>query len=358
MALIRLPGLIDPHVHLREPGANHKEDWGTGTSAALAGGYTCVLAMPNTSPAITNSSTLDASLAAARKKAHCDYGVHLGASADNVATANCLASRVLGLKLYLNQTFGPLRLDGLQELQGHMAAWPRNRPLLCHAEGQSMAAALMVATLQDRPVHICHVSRGPQIALIRAARQRGLRVTCEVAPHHLFLTENDAASLGPGRSEVRPRLNTAADQVLLWRAITDGVIDCIASDHAPHTLDEKNSQDPPPGFPGLETTLALMLGAVREGRVTLDRLVAMMQTNPNRIFGIASQPETEVEVDPDASWEVSGRHLQSRCGWSPFEGWQLRGRVIRVTLRSNLAFEDGMVLAAPGSGKDVAQSLQ
>lgn len=354
MALIKLPGLIDPHVHLREPGATHKENWDSGTCAALAGGYTCVLAMPNTSPPLTDAETVEVSMAAARKKARCDHGIYLGASTDNVATAHHLAPQVKGLKLYLNQTFGPLRLDGLQELQAHMAAWPRNRPLLCHAEGPTLAAAIMVAMLEEKSVHICHVSRREEIAVIRAARERGVTVTCEVAPHHLFLTEDDMAVLGRGRCEVRPRLNTAADQDALWQGITDGVIDCVASDHAPHTLAEKEGKTPPPGFPGLETTLALMLGAVREGRLTQDQLVALMHTNPARIFHVAAQPQTTVEIDPDASWEVLGEQLHSRCGWSPFESWQLRGRVVKVTLRDAPAFENGEVLAVPGSGKDVA----
>ena len=355
MALIQLPGLVDPHVHIRDPGATHKEDWDSGTCAALAGGYTCVLAMPNTLPPITDATTLDASLTAASQKARCDYGLHLGAGTHNDTTANRLAPRVTGLKLYLDQTFGPLRLDGLQSMQAHMTLWPKDRPILCHAEGRTMAAAIMVAMLQDRPVHICHVSRREEIILIRAARERGLLVTCEVTPHHLFLTDSDASGLGSGRSEVRPRLNTAADQAVLWQALNDGVVDCIATDHAPHTPAEKDNDDPPPGFPGLETALGLLLGAVRDRRLTQNRLVSLMHTNPLRIFRLASQPETYVEVDLDKSWEVSGTNLHSRCGWSPFEGWQLRGQVVRVTLRATPAFENGKVLAKPGSGQDMSQ---
>ena len=356
MGTMRLPGLIDAHVHLREPGETHKEDWDSGTASALAGGYTCVLAMPNTAPPITDGATLEASLATARKKARCDFGIHLGATADNVTTAAGLAPRVAGLKLYLDQTFGPLRLQALPALQAHMAVWPRDRPLLCHAEGHMAAAAIMVAMLQERPVHICHVSRKAEIILIRVARERGVAVTCEVTPHHLFLTAADAPALGVGRCEVRPLLNSAADQAALWQALSDGVIDCIATDHAPHTLAEKDSEQPPPGFPGLETALALLLGAVRSGRLTRERLVEVMHTNPARVFGVAAQPETWVDVDADARWEVTGEQLHSRCGWTPFEGRQLQGRVRKVTLRGVPAFEDGKVLAAPGSGLGVTKA--
>ena len=355
MGTIRLPGLIDVHVHMRDPGATHKEDWDSGTASALAGGYTCVLAMPNTSPPITDAVSLEAALAMARKKARCDYGIYMGAVVDNPFTAADLAPRVAGLKIYLDQTFGPLHLRTLKPLQAHMAAWPRGSPLLCHAEGPMAAAAIMVAMLQQRPVHICHVSSQAEVALIRAARERGIAVTCEVTPHHLFLTADDASSLGAGRCEVRPRLNSAADQAALWQALSDGVIDCITTDHAPHTLSEKDGDQPPPGFPGLETSLALLLGAVRAGRLTLERLVELMHTKPARLFGIAAQPETWVEVDPDVRWEVRGERFHSRCGWTPFEGRQLEGMVRQVTLRGVPAFEDAEVLSAPGSGLDVTR---
>lgn len=353
MGTIRFPGLIDVHVHMREPGETHKEDWDHGTASALAGGFTCVLAMPNTSPPITNAATLETSLDAARRKARCDYGLYLGAASNNITTAASLASRVTGLKLYLDQTFGPLRLHTLPALQAHMSSWPRNCPLLCHAEGHMAAAAIMVAMLHERPVHICHVSRKEEIVLIRAARERGIAVTCEVTPHHLFLTADDVHTLGAGRSEVRPRLNSASDQDALWQGLSDGVIDCIATDHAPHTIMEKDSKEPPPGLPGLETALALLLGAVRAGRLTYDRLITLLHTNPASVFGIATQPETWIEIDTDARWEVVGAELHSRCGWSPFEGKQLQGRVRQVNLRGTPAFDDGKVLAIPGFGQEV-----
>ncbi len=353
MALIRLPGLIDPHVHMREPGATHKEDWDSGTRAALAGGYTCVLAMPNTRPPVTDRESMNMALSAAQSKARCDYGIHLGAGNENVETAALLANQAAGLKMYLDQTYGPLQLDDLAALQGHMARWPQNRPLLCHAERYSTAAAILTAWLADRPVHICHVSIKSEVELIRQAQERGVAVTCEVAPHHLFLTKDDLPQLGSGRSEVRPQLATAADQDALWEGIRSGVVDCIATDHAPHTLEEKDSENPPPGFPGLETALPLMLGAVREGRLEMDHLVALMHGNPTRIFGLLPQPETWIEVDTEANWVVSAAEMQSRCGWSPFEGWKMIGRVRQVTLRGRLAYQDGEVLAAPGWGRNI-----
>ena len=349
--MIRLPGLIDPHVHLREPGATHKEDWDTGTAAALAGGFTTVLAMPNTKPPVTDAETLASTLEAARQKARCDYAQYLGAGAENVETAAALAPQAAGLKMYLDQTYGPLRLDDMTDWMAHFERWPRGLPIVAHAESRTLAAVILMAAMYDRPVHLAHVSLREEILLIREAKQRGLKVTCEVAPHHLFLTQDDIPTLGAGRSEVRPRLASAADRDALWENLS--VIDCFATDHAPHTLEEKDSANPPPGFPGLETALPLLLTAVHEGRLTMDDLVMRIVTNPRHIFQVPEQPETWIEIDPEAEWEIHAAQAYTRCGWTPFEGWKVRGRVHRVVLRGVEAFKDGKLLAPPGSGKNI-----
>jgi carbamoyl-phosphate synthase/aspartate carbamoyltransferase/dihydroorotase len=357
--MLILPGLIDPHVHLREPGATHKEDWDSGTAAALAGGFTTVLAMPNTQPPITDTATLDLALSAAQAKARCDYAQYLGAGADNIETAMELAPGVAGLKLYLDQTYGPLRLDDMTVWMQHFQHWPRHMPIVAHSESRTMAAVILLAAIFDRPVHIAHVSLREEILLIRAAKERGIKVTCEVAPHHLFLTAPFTSphrfAMGGQRRvgiyEVRPRLASQSDVDALWANLE--VIDCFATDHAPHTLDEKESPKPPPGFPGLETALPLLLTAVAAGRLTLDDLLLRMVTNPRRIFALPEQEQTWIEVDPAAEWEISARKLYSRCGWTPFEGWKVRGLVRRVVLRDQEVFRDGHVLASPGYGINV-----
>ena len=353
MTTLQLPGLIDVHVHLREPGATHKENFDTGTAAALAGGFTCVLDMPNNTPPITNAKTLAAKQQLARSQARCDYGIHLGAGDDNVEMAYMLASQVTGLKMYLDQTFGPLRLDDLNSLVGHMERWPADVPVLCHAEGRTAAACIMAGHLTGKHVHICHVSRAAEIDLIRRAKDKGINVTCEVAPHHFFLTDDIATRtrIGFGRSEVRPRLAKDADRQALRSSLE--VIDCFATDHAPHTLAEKDSQKPPPGFPGLETALPLYLELVREGLISIEQLIDRMVNNPRRLFHLPDQPDTVIEVDVDEEWIVRGAEMQTRAKWTPFEGWTLRGRVKRVTLRGVEAYRDGVVLAQPGFGQDV-----
>jgi len=354
---MRLPGLIDPHVHLREPGATHKEDWDSGTSAALAGGFTLVLAMPNTKPPIFDAATLDLALAAARSKARCDYAQFVGAGPDNAHDIRDVALRAAGLKMYLDQTFGELRLDDMTLWQEHFKTWPRELPIVAHSESRSMAAVILMAAIYDRPVHIAHISLKEEVLLIKVAKERGIKVTCEVAPHYLFLTSpspifsENGGGLGRGRCEVRPRLATQADVDALWANLD--VIDCFATDHAPHTLAEKDGDNPLPGFPGLETALPLLLTAVDSGRLMVDDIILRMYTNPRRIFNLPEQPETWVEVDENASYEIHAAEMHSRCGWTPFEGWKVKGRVQKVVLRGKTAFEDGKILVKPGFGINV-----
>ena len=349
--MIKIPGLIDPHVHMREPGATHKEDWDTGTKAARAGGFTMVLAMPNTEPPVTDADALALAESAASEKARIDYGHFLGAGPDNAETLAALAPQAAGLKMYLDQTYGPLRLDDMTLWKEHFIHWPGVVPIAAHSEDRTLAAVLLMSALYDKPVHICHVSRREEILLIREAKERGLKVTCEVAPHHLFLTEEDIPNESPGLGDVRPRLATSIDRDALWDNLD--VIDCFATDHAPHTITEKQSTDPPPGFPGLETALYLFLTAVAEDKLSLDDVVSRMYTNPKRIFKLPDQDDTWIEVDPDLKWEVRAADTFTRCGWSPFEGWQVFGRLRRVVLRGKIAYQDGEVIAQPGSGRNI-----
>jgi carbamoyl-phosphate synthase/aspartate carbamoyltransferase/dihydroorotase len=354
MPLIKLPGLMDPHVHLREPGGTHKEDWGSGTAAALAGGFTTVLAMPNTNPPVTDENSLHLALKAAHEKARCDYAQFLGAGPGDPQDAAALAPYVAGLKMYLDQTYGPLRLDEMTLWMGHFKHWPKSMPIVAHAEKRTLAAVILMAALYERPVHLAHVSLREEILLIRKAKERGLQVTCEVTPHHLILTQEDIPSIGAGRGEVRPRLATPADREALWQNLD--VIDCFASDHAPHTLVEKDSPQPPPGFPGLETAFALMHTAVHRRKMSLEDLVARMATNPRKIFRLNEQTATWIEIDPDYEWEIHADESFTRCGWTPFESMPVRGRVHRVVLRGREVYRDGEVLVQPGYGRDLRSS--
>jgi carbamoyl-phosphate synthase/aspartate carbamoyltransferase/dihydroorotase len=217
-----------------------------------------------------------------------------------------------------------------------------------------MAAALLFSALYDRHVHIAHISLKEEVLLIKAAKEKGIKVTCEVCPHHLFLSKDDIPAIShghPGRGEVRPRLATKEDVNALWENMD--LIDCFATDHAPHTLEEKDSDNPPPGFPGLETALPLLLTAVSESRLTISDLITRMHTNPRRIFNLLEQPETWVEVDENAGYEIKAADQFTRCGWTPFEGWKVKGRVSRVVLRGREAYLDREILVHAGYGKNV-----
>ncbi|MDM8521008.1 amidohydrolase family protein [Anaerolineales bacterium HSG6] len=348
MSQIKLPGLIDVHTHLRVPGGEHKEDFATGTAAALAGGLTMILGMPNTSPPLTTRQRLADTRANAQQNAYCDVGLFAGASREFLVDLPNAAQEAVALKIYLNDTFGTLRVDTLPTLLACFETWPREKLIAMHAEGQSVAVGIGLATSYQRPVHFCHISRQEEIELIAQAKMHGLPVTCEVTPHHLFMTEADFKRLGP-LADMRPKLATQADVDALW-AHLDSTIDCIATDHAPHTLAEKQSENYPPGIAGLETSLPLMLTAIQENRISMPRVIELMHTNPRRIFKLPLQTDTYIEIDPTAEQTIRNEVMHSKCGWTPFAGQTLTGRVERVLLRGQTAFEAGQVVAIPGSG--------
>ncbi len=259
--MLKLPGLIDVHTHLRTPGGEHKEDFTSGTAAALAGGITLILAMPNTNPPLAALPVLEAARQQAQRSIYCDVGLFAGASPTQTDELPRLASQAAALKIYLNETFGLLRVEDLPTLLACCQHWPPTKIIALHAEGPNVAVGIGLAATFQRPVHFCHISRKEEIKLIAAAKRQGLPVTCEVTPHHLFLTQADVPRLGP-LADMRPKLAEQADQDALWDHL-DSTIDCIATDHAPHTLAEKAASTPPPGVPGLETSLPLMLTGIR-----------------------------------------------------------------------------------------------
>jgi len=348
MATLHLPGLIDVHVHLREPGGEHKEDIASGSAAALAGGVTMVLDMPNTYPPIVDEQALALKHELARQKTLCDVGFYVGATATNASETAALAGHAAGLKMYLDQTYGPLHMNNLMALLAHFRAWPVDRAIAVHAEGLSMAMAIGLARSHGRRLHLCHVSRADEIALIRAAKESGASLTCEVTPHHLFLTEADGRRLGPF-GYMKPSLASEADVSALWANLD--VVDCIATDHAPHTRAEKEGESPPPGVPGLETMLPLLLTAMDEGRLTLERLVQLTHEMPRRIFGLPLQSGMQITVDTKARFALSHENLHTKCGWTPFAGMEVQGRVRRVVLRGQVVFEEGRIRVQPGFGR-------
>ena len=351
MQRVRLPAPIDVHVHLRDPGYTYKEDMASGTRAAVAGGFTTVLDMPNTSPPTATLAEWEEKRQRAHRKAVCDVGFFLAATRDHEpAVVAQAASRAVGLKIYVNETFGSLRIEALDQLWAYMRSWPGPGPVVVHAEGLMLAAVIGMAALTGTRVHVAHVSRREEILLVRAAKAHGLSITCEVTPHHLFLTQDDLPRLGP-LGHMRPPLGTRRDQEALWANLQ--VIDCFATDHAPHTLEEKMGPNPPPGVPGLETALPLLLTAVVEGRLTLDDVILRVYERPRRIFDLPAEPDTYAEVELGTRWVVDPERFFSKAKWSPFAGMLLKARVRRTVIRGREHFRDGRVMVDSGSGKVV-----
>lgn len=343
---IILPGLIDPHVHLRDPGQTHKEDFFTGTSAALAGGFTTVLDMPNNAEPITTLERLEAKLASARKQIVSDVGVYFCSQGDNFDQFPEAAAKVVGLKLYLNVTTGNYVIHPGKLLDTYKA-WPSDKPIVLHAEED--VSELVFKTLKEVPkrTHLAHISSRAELEFIMKAKDAGLPITCGVTPHYLFLTNEDRQERLGAYAYMKPLLKTKIDQDFLWQNME--YIDVIESDHAPHTKAEKDSDNPPFGVPGLETTLPLMLTAEAEDRITRPQLLERLHTNPARIFDVPID-DTKIEVDM-SEYEIKDEALLTKCGWSPFAGRRVIGKVAKTVIRGETVFENGKVLTKPGSGK-------
>ena len=345
--IVRLPGLVDTHVHLQEPGATQKEDFETGTRAAIAGGYTTVLDMPNNPKPTVTPDALQRKIQLAGNRIYCDVGFHFGGNRESSRYFEEVKNEVFGLKVYMNHTTGSLLVEDPEELQTIFARWPKGRIIMVHAEGETLRTALDLAKKNRQRLHVCHVSQKQEIEAIKEAKEGGARVTCEVSAHHLFLTEKDVPALG-GFGIIRPPLGTEKDRQALWDNLD--IVDIIASDHAPHTKEEKSSEKPPFGVPGLETTLPLLLTAVADGRLTLDKLFQLTSYKPRLIFGLIPNHDTYTEVDLKESYVIDSSNLQTKAGWTPFEGVRVTGRIVRTVLRGDVVF-DGEEIMEPPRGR-------
>lgn len=346
--IVTLPGLIDPHVHLRDPGQTHKEDFYTGTSAALAGGYTVVMDMPNNAQLIETSDKLDEKIESARKQAVCDIGFHFGTLGNNTEVFNDIRDKVLGLKLYLNLTTGAFLMDASKILKVYQA-WDSDKPILIHSHGEDDHLDEVIAAVEKtkQKTHICHLANASELKRLIKARDNGLPITCGVTAHHLFLDITVVERLGSfGR--MLPPLQEADDVKFLWQH--KDAIDMIESDHAPHTLEEKKSDKPPFGVPGLETTLPLLLKAEKDGKLSRSEILNWTHYRPAEIFGIEADERTDIRVSME-EYELGNEGLKTKAGWTPFAGMKAVGRIIQVDLRGTTVFKDGEVLAPPGSGQ-------
>lgn len=336
MSLIKFPGLIDCHVHLREPGATYKENFETGSKAAVGGGFTFILDMPNNPKPTISIEALEEKISLSKQKAICDIGFYFGTNGKNMdqfekAWEN---PNVFGLKIYMNHTTGDLLIENIKILEKIFNAWKSDKPILVHAEEDKLDLAIELAKKFDRRLHACHLSRAEEVKMVKKAKATGLKITAGVTPHHLFLTEVEVERL-EGFAIMRPPLGSQDDQNALWQAIKDKTIDIVETDHAPHTKEEKMSANPPSGIPGLETALGLLIKAVNKGNLTLDDVKRLLYDNPKKIFNIPDQPDTYIEFDPEKPYIIGSNSYATKCDWSSFEGSQAFGKIEKVVIRGN-----------------------
>lgn len=377
--LIVVPGAIDTQVHFREPGMTHKEDIESGSRAALFGGVTTYFEMPNTVPNTTTAELLQDKLDRSRDRAWVNYAYFVGASKDNLENLSELEllPGTPGIKIFAGSSTGSLLVDSeedlLQVLRNGM------RPTSVHSEDEttlrlmkekfagstdvrdhphirSVEAAvtctkklLRLSEQTGRAVHILHISTADEIELIREAKSKGVKVTCEVTPQHLTFNDTLYDQIGT-KAQMNPPIRSEEHRAAIFKAFTEGFFDVVGSDHAPHTAQEKDQPYPmsPSGMPGVQTLLPVMMRLVKRGDVSLETVIRFCCENPASLFGICDRGKIKVDnyadlvlLDPDEPFTVSRDWLQSKCGWSPFEGETLYGQpkvVIvngKVTLREN-----------------------
>ncbi len=346
---IILPGLTEVHAHLREPGATHKEDFSTGSRAAIAGGITTVLDMPNNPVPTVSEEALKNKINLTRGRIYADVGFHFGATEESSYVFGAVENKIFGYKVYMNPTTGNLLVD-TEEADVVFAMTPRSKVIIAHAEGETLNTAIGFAEKYRKRLHVAHVSTAGEVNAIREAKERGkTRITSEAAPHHFYLTENDIPHLEmPSFGIMKPPLGRESDVLALREGMRTGVIDIVATDHAPHTREEKESDKPPFGVPGLETSLPLMLNLAAQGVIPFEKIKTLMYDNPRIIFAIPEQEDTYIYVDPEAKYTIDGSKLQTKAGWTPFDGMRVQGKIVSVTLRGQKVFDGEQVVGKPG----------
>jgi dihydroorotase len=358
-----LPGAIDVHVHFRDFNQNYKEDWQSGSRAAVRGGVTTVFDMPNNDPPAITVKLLQEK----RRRANGSFvngKIYGGLSPENVEQIHEIAKVVDAFKLYLGETTGEMIIRDrvLQREIVHRVA-ETGKVLSVHAqrgglspeaitshEAEDLEYAIDLAAPTKAKLHLAHVTTQAGVQIILAAKRRGVDVTFETCPQYLFFAAEDRAKRG-AFMKVNPPVATVADQAYLWEALRAGQIDMIATDHAPHTIAEKNSsiEKAPSGLPGVEFVFPLLLDAVNTGKLSLATLVDIMCTRPAERFGL---PKGEIKVGLDADLTVLDMSRQkkivrsavaSKCGWSPYEGMTLQGWPVMTFVQGRLQFRDSSV---------------
>ncbi|HVP83870.1 MAG TPA: dihydroorotase [Rhizomicrobium sp.] len=379
-----LPGVIDSQVHFREPGNEHKEDLESGSRAAVLGGVTAVFEMPNTNPPTTSRLAMEDKLSRARNRMHCDYAFYVGATPQNVGALSELESMagVCGVKAFLGSSTGTLLLSeeesifaalkgGRRRMAVHSedearlkerksfakTGDPRTHPVWRDAETARLSTerVLRLARAAGRKLHVLHVTTADELPLLADAKDFA---TAETTPQHLTLAAPECYERLGTYAQMNPPIREAHHREALWKAVAEGVIDVIGSDHAPHTREEKDKTypDTPSGMPGVQTLATLLLDHVNAGRLSLERFVDLTSAGAARIFGIAGKGRIAKGFDADFTIvdlkkkrKIENSWIASKCGWTPFDGMETTGWPVATIIRGKTVMRDhALTLASQG----------
>lgn len=391
--LLVLPGLIDSHVHLRDQQLAYKEDFISGTAAAAAGGVTSVIDMPNNKPLTMSSNSLRERMKIAERRVITNVAFYSAFPRELSEIYSIIKEGAVAFKLFLSQKIGGLDIEDdeillrafnkASELEVPIAVHAEDREMIEKAESELRKAGrrdaqahleahspeaernaiqrtIRLVEQTNAHVHFCHLSSAAGLNALLNAKKNGLPVTCEVTPHHLFLSSEHLKRLKT-LALVDPPLRTQKDAHALWGALRRGLIDTISSDHAPHTIEEKKAYsvwDVKPGIPGLETMLPLLLTEVNEGRLSLSALVRATSEGPAQIFNLKGRGNLVegnhadlVVVNMSQEHEIDSSKFHSKAKYSPFDGWRVRGKPVKTFVNGKLVMDEGEIVADSGTGQ-------
>ena len=378
-----LPGVIDTQVHFREPGMEHKEDLETGMRGAALGGVTAIFEMPNTKPMTTTKEALEDKLSRARGRAWCDHAFFVGATTENASELPVLERLpgCAGVKIFMGSSTGDLLLsdsigvlraleNGFRRVSVHSEDEERMReryrlvengaevamhPVWRDAEAavKNTRRLIELAHRAGRRVHVLHITTSDEIDFLALHKDVA---TVEVTPQHLTLSAPECYEQLGSKAQMNPPIREESHRLGLWRGVEQGIVDVLGSDHAPHTLEEKQKAYPqsPSGMTGVQTLLPIMLDHVNAGRLSLERLVDLASAGPARIFAIARKGRIAVGYDADFAvvdlekrWTISDDWIVSRAGWTPYDGREVQGRPVATIVRGRVVVRDGELQGAP-----------
>ena len=363
-----MPGVIDVHTHMREPGITAKEDFATGSRACAKAGVTTFYDMPNTIPTTTTLEALKDKKKLASEKSVVNYGFHFGGSRNNnidEIKKVLEAKEANTVKIFMNVTTGEMLIEDEDILKN---VFKNSKLVLVHAENEMIDKAVEYNKNYGNGLYVCHIPSKEELKKVLEAKKNPELNTekhpvyAEVTPHHLFLNEEIRESTDRNKMLLRmkPELRTKKDNEFLWEALNNGEVDTIGTDHAPHLISEKLEKITF-GMPGVETSLALMLNAYNEGKVKLEMIQKLMSENPARIMKISKRGKLEegyyadvIAVDLDKEWTVGvDDAIESKCGWTPYENWKLKGKNILTIVNGKVVYQNNKFNDNLGNGKEV-----